>query len=58
MFNFIGREEGKDIWPTIALGITTTIVIMWILLLFLWLNRDETFAREVEEQTGIKIENK
>lgn len=56
LFNFIGREEGKDIWPTIAYTITITIVVLWALLLYIFLNRDETFYKEIEEETGMKVE--
>ena len=50
VFALVSREEGKDIWPPIAYGITFSIVAMWALLLLLWLNRDETFYKEIEEQ--------
>ena len=56
LFYFIGREEGKDIWPVIAYSITITIVALWAMLLYIFLNRDETFYKEIEQQTGMKVE--
>ena len=56
LFFFIGREEGKDIWPIIAYSISITIVILWAMLLYVFLNRDETFYKEIEKQTGMKVE--
>ena len=56
LFMFISREDGKDIWPSIAYGITIAIVILWSLLLYVLLNRDETFYKEIEEETGMKVE--